>query len=248
MFFFYNLQVGSSNELLNILNDRLNYGIICDYFDYNLMMDYFIKQKDFASAAKVASNVMLQEMFEHPISNSLALYSCFKYLENPDTWQEVDPKSLIEEPQEEVKVRVRYLRNPFFDDHFDLWKPSDLVGKTLWWIGMNIDDALGRSCQLRGLILFRKFEEAISLVQKWKESGIKEIVYKDVLPLIKKDVPEIFNEDATEKTKELQLQLNELESLDLHNGNLMNDIESMIKKAVAAHERDDISKQIKVRY
>ncbi|XP_014212922.2 28S ribosomal protein S27, mitochondrial-like [Copidosoma floridanum] len=242
----YFLSIGKANEVVSMLNDRLNYGLFCDNFEYNLLMDHFIKQKDFASAAKVSTYMMLQESFEHPISNSLAIYSCFKYLEDPDTWQEVDPKSQVEEPKEEIKVRVRYLRNPYFDDHFDLWQPSDLVGKTLWWIGATLDNALGRSCQLRGLILYKKYEEAISLIQKWMQSGIKEIVYKDVLPLIKKDVPEIFREDATDKTKELQLLLMDLENADLQQGCLIDDIESMIKKAVADREQDDISKQIEL--
>ena len=240
------IQIGETEELLEILNDRLNYGIFCDYFCYNLLMDHFIKKQDYGSAAKVASFMMLQEEFEHPISNALAIYSCHKYLENPDTWEAVDPATLVEEPKEEIKIRVHYLRNPYFDDHFDLWKPSDLVGKTLFLIGQTMNNTLGRSCHLRGLVLYKKYANAIALIKKWNEDKMKEIVYKDVLSLIKKDVPEIFGEEVTEDVKELQQLLLELEKQDLCQANLNNDIESLVKTAVETFSQDDIAKQSKV--
>lgn len=209
-------------------------------------MDHFIKKQDFGSAARAATFMMLQEEFEHPISNALAIYSCHKYLENPDTWVGVDPATLIEEPKEEVKVRVRYIRNPYFDDHFDLWKSSDLVGKTLYSIGRTMDDALGRSCQLRGLILYRKYADAIELLKKWKQEGTKEVVYKDIPSLIKKDVPELFGEEDKENAKELRQLLSNLESTDLYQGNLYEDMENLIKKSVDSCSQEDISKQTKV--
>lgn len=213
-------------------------------------MDYFIKKKEFASAAKVASFLMLQEEFDHPASNAFAIYSCHKYLENPDTWQGVDPEveRLKSEPKEEVKVRVRYIRNPYFDDHFDLWKPSDIVGKTLYWIGsFGLDGPVGRSCQLRGVVLYRKYAEAIELLKKWKEEGTKEVVYKEVLPLIKKDVPELFESaEPTEEMKELQQLILDLEGADLYQGNLEQDMEDMIKKAVEAHSKEDMEQQVQV--
>lgn len=211
-------------------------------------MDHFIKKENYVAAAKVATYLMLQEEFEHPISNSLALYSCHKYLENPDAWQEEDPEEIKkrEEPKEEVKVRVRYLINPYFDDHFDLWKPSDLVGKTLFWIGQTMDNPLGRSCHLRGLILYRKFEDATSLIKKWNKDGAKEVVYKDLFSLIKTDVPELFGEEADEKAKELQQLLASLESGDLYQENLEEDLKSLVNKAVKEHSQEDVEKQIKV--
>lgn len=211
-------------------------------------MDHFIKKENFSSAAKVATYMMLQEEFEHPISNSLALYSCHKYLENPDTWQEEDPEVLKkqEEPKEEIKVRVRYLDNPYFDDHFDLWKPSDLVGKTLYWIGQTMNTPLGRSCHLRGLLLYRKFEDAISLMTKWNSQGIKEVIYKDLLPLIKKDVPEIFSEETDDKIKELQQLLINLEKADFCQASLEEDLKNLVIKAIEKHSQEDMAKLTEV--
>ncbi|OXU25259.1 hypothetical protein TSAR_003803 [Trichomalopsis sarcophagae] len=241
------LETGQAEQLLDVLNDRLNYGIFCDYFCYNILMDHFIEKGKFGLAAKTASLMMLQEEYEHPISNALAIYSCHKYLENPDSWQEVDPETLKDpEPKEEVKIRVRYLRNPYFDDHFDLWKPSDLTGKTLYLIGQTMHDPLGRTCQLRGLLLYRKLTDAIALLKKWKQEGVKEVIYRDVLPLIKKDVPEIFGEEASDEAKELQQLLADSETANLYQGNLGTDIENLAKTAIDTYSQEDIDKQIKI--
>jgi small subunit ribosomal protein S27 len=215
---------------------------------YNLLMDHFIKKEDFASAAKVASFMMLQEEFENPISNALAIYSCHNYLKNPDTWIENDPETLIEKPKEEIKIRVKYLRNPYFDDHFDLWKPSDLVGKTLWWVGLAMDNTLGRSCQLRGLVLYNKYTEAIAALKKWKEEGIEKVIYKNTLSLIKNDRPEMFisGENSSKLEKELQSLMTDIQNSNFYEGNLDEDITNLVKKAVDTHSEEDIKNQIQV--
>ena len=82
------------------------------------MINFFIKKRDFASAAKIASLLMLQKDYDNFISNAMALYSCHKYSEKPDNW--MAPVIVNNEPEEEVKVRVRYIREPYFDEHFDL--------------------------------------------------------------------------------------------------------------------------------
>ncbi|XP_011498350.1 PREDICTED: uncharacterized protein LOC105362585 [Ceratosolen solmsi marchali] len=244
----YFIDMGEAQSLLSILNDRLNYGIFCDYLCYNLLMDHFIKKQDFASAAKTATFMMLQEEFDNPISNALAIYSCHNYLKNPDTWIEKDPETLKNEPKEEIKIRVKYLRNPYFDDHFDLWKPSDLVGKTLWWIGETMNDVIGRSCQLRGLILYNKYSEAIELLKKWKDEEIQNVVYKETIPLIENDAPDMFisGENSTESQRECQLLITDLQHSDLNNGNMDEDITNLVKKAVDAHSQEDITNQVQI--
>ncbi|XP_014234869.2 28S ribosomal protein S27, mitochondrial-like [Trichogramma pretiosum] len=268
----YYLSVDDINSLMTILNDRLNYGIFCEYFDYNLIMDYCIKKEDYANAAKTSTFMMLQEEFENPLSNALALYSCFKYLENPDTWVEEDPqvRKMNNEPKEEVKIRVKYIINPFFDDHFDLWKPSDLIGKTLLGIGRTIDTPLGRSAQLRGAVLYKKYDQIIPVVKQWLQDGKDEIVYKEVISLIKQDAPALFAEDSKEKGKtetevqkpgemacekkqfeeqltkdgkQLKSLLLDLEKTNLYQGNIIEDFEKLVKKSVEYHAEQDIKNQ-----
>ena len=55
----------------------------------------------FPDAAKIASQLMLQEEWSDPISRALALYSCYAYIENPapEPWREPDP---VEDPKAET--------------------------------------------------------------------------------------------------------------------------------------------------
>lgn len=232
----------NADQIFEVLNDRLNYGIFPDHYTFNLLMDTYIKKEDFTAAAKIASLLMLQEDFQHPIANALALYSCHKYLENPQNW--IVPEQTIDEPKEEVKVRVKYLRNPYFDDHFDLVEPTDLMGKTLAFFGKHRGGTLGRTCQLRGFILFKKYSKVIKLIDQWKDE--KEIVYQQVFELIKKDSPTLFDGELSEEMVTLKNKLEELEKMDLKSGNILEEMENDVKKAVQEREESDISEQLKV--
>lgn len=240
----YLLQNDYIQELHEVLNDRLNYGIFPDYFDYNMLMDNFIKKKDYASAAKVATLVMLQENADHPITNTLCLYACHKYLENPDDWKK--PEIPVEDTStEEVKIRVGYLRNPFFDDHFDLTDPRDLVGKTLNFQGKNMADAIGRTCQLRGLILYKKYDVVLNLIKKWLEMMQDKIVYEEVFELISKDNSGLQEQDA-EKFKLVEAELSILKEKQNLKESFIEAIENLIKTAVNKEAEKDISKQCQV--
>ncbi|XP_012523784.1 uncharacterized protein LOC105829470 [Monomorium pharaonis] len=237
----YLLQYNYIQELHEVLNDRLNYGIFPDYFDYNMLMDHFIKKEDYASAAKVASLVMLQEDTSHPITNALCLYSCHRYLENPDDWKKPEP--LVEDTsKEEVKIRVRYLRNPYFDDHFDLTDPKDLVGKTLSFQGRHRIDAIGRTCQLRGLILYKKYDDVLNLIKKWLEMMQDKIVYEEIFELILKDNSELQDQDA-EKFKLVEAQLSVLKEKQNLKESFIEALENLVKVAVNKEAENDISKQ-----
>ncbi|XP_015126241.1 28S ribosomal protein S27, mitochondrial [Diachasma alloeum] len=232
--------------LLEVLNDRLNYGIFPDHFSYNLLMDTFIKRKDFASAAKVATLLMLQEDQEHPICNALAVYSCHKYLENTEGWGPPPPPPPVDPKEEVVKVRVRYLRNPYFDDHFDLTDPKHLVGKTFVFFGKSMDDTLGRSLVLRGYVLWGKFERAAEVGQGWVDGNVKDVVYKEALELVTKDLEGVEGETTGEDVEKVKEVLGKLQGMTLKEGSMEGEMEERIKKAVVEREQGDIEEQCKL--
>ena len=92
-------------------------------------------------------------------------------------WPEYKPP---EEPEEEVKIRVKYLRNPYDDEHFDLRDPMKIVGKTIAMISKNKEDPLHQSFYLLGMGLFGKNEEVEKLCSKVTQPLYKEIL--DMLP------------------------------------------------------------------
>lgn len=239
----YFLQHDFIQELHEVLSDRLNYGIFPDYFDYNMLMDHFLKKRDYASAAKIASLVMLQEDAGHPITNALCIYACHMYLENPDDWKK--PEIPQDTSKEEIKIRVGYVRNPYFDDHFDLTDPRDLVGKTLSFQGKHRTDALGRTCQLRGLILYKKYDDVLKLIKEWLETIQDKIVHEEVFELISKDNSNLQDQDI-EKFKLVDASLLLLKEKQNLKENLIKTMENLIRAVVKEKAEEDISKQCQV--
>lgn len=181
------LKLNKYEALMNILQDRLKYGIFPDHQCYNLMMDTFLEKQDYGKAVQVATLLMLQEDSENALTTAFALYSCGKYMEDPSVWTRPE-----EEPQDEgepVKVRIAYLRNPFFDGHFDLKKPEHLVGKTLVFYGKNSKSMLRRSLLLRGWLLMEDYTRLREVLNSWKEDMEKEstvLLFQDDINFVEK--------------------------------------------------------------
>ncbi|XP_053986243.1 28S ribosomal protein S27, mitochondrial-like [Hylaeus volcanicus] len=238
----YLLDVDCTEDLINVLHDRLNYGIFPDYLCYNILMDTYIKRKDYATAAKIAVLPMLQEDSGNPITNALCVYCCHKHLESPEKWQK--PEVPVDDSKEEIKVRVRYLRNPYFDDHFDLTDPRDLVGKTLAFYGKFMNNTLGRTCQLRGLILYKKYDDISKLIEQWLKEVKDNVVYEEVLDLIKKDNESLSEEQVTDEFKNVMSQVEKLRAVNLCKDSLIEALENEVKSAVDKQSEIDISEQL----
>jgi len=164
------LKHGKKDTLLRILRQKSAYGIFSDKFCTNIMLDTFIKQKDFLAAARVAVEEMLQEECEEPLTVLLSLYACHMYLRNPQEWYFKDEIPEPEpEPKEVVKIRVPYLRNPFFDGHFDVSDPKVLLGKTFVMFGSLQKAPLSDYYRLLGLTLSGKWQDALSAANSLEE-------------------------------------------------------------------------------
>ncbi|CAG9819462.1 unnamed protein product [Phaedon cochleariae] len=204
------LRCGKKDDLLNTLDDRLNYGLFLDYYTANLLMDSFYKSSDYASGARVASQLMLQEEYEHPITHSFALLHCYNYLLKPEGWPIPTPP---EEPEEEVKVRVKFLRNPFDDDHFDLRDPKKIVGKTLAMFNKAKNDPLSNSFSILGWALFGKLDKVEEFVTSCKKDNI--VLYKEIIDLIPDDesIKNIVSEIKTQSMDISKHLISELEKV-----------------------------------
>ena len=88
-----------------------------------------------------------------------------------------------EEDEEEVQyIRIPFLRNPYFDDHFDLQNPRVICGKTLSMIGAKLDDKnLGIKCMALGRTLEGKWSEAKNLLEKLVQSKVESTAIKELL-------------------------------------------------------------------
>jgi small subunit ribosomal protein S27 len=201
-----------------------------------------------SDAAKVAIQLMLQEEFDHPITSYLALYSCYSYLNNPqpDPW-DPQPKPKPEEPVEDVKVRVDYIREPFFDDHFDLTQPNHLIGKTLVGFGKHMlrqsPDSVAYTSVLLGWTLFDKHDKIIQTLDTVLQSSSKLHLLKDGLEICKKTVqestnlPEGFLDNFNSRVNQL-----EIGGFVVHD-NMNDTLKQRIKDAVTKYEIEDIQRQ-----
>lgn len=248
------LKCNKTKDLIRILDDRLNYGIFPDDYCTLLLMDTFIKEGNFNHAAKVSTLSMLQEEVPSPLIKYMSLYSCHKYLENPVPWTETESELPEEEDDgEEIKVRVKYIRNHYFDDHFDLVDPKMLIGKTLNFIGSTIDNQIGRTYKLIGLILHDKFDEASEYLLEITSRQTNKILVKDGLTL----ALNILNDKSYDesKSKSLENQIKNLKSsLEtlisqsqlVTDKSLLNLVEQELKELVQTNETLEINKQLEV--
>lgn len=88
--------------------------------------------------------------------------------------------------QDHVWIAKPFIQAPHYDNHFDIQSDQYKLGKCLYLLGrVQGDDLLGRSLQLTGLALYNKFPKAISLLQRWQETGKKDLVMSEAVRNIK---------------------------------------------------------------
>jgi small subunit ribosomal protein S27 len=228
---------GRTDELVKILHDRLNYGIFVDHHSSNFLMDEFLKAGKLAEAAKIGVLHGLQEDSSNEITNHLTLLACVQNLVNDLSWELEGPPQL-EEPAEEVKVRIRFLRNPYNDGHFDLLKSAPLVGKTLANIAPALKDkTMAKSLELLGWALLEDWQK---LDRKIKTLDTP--VLKEALELAQKHISKAKEAEDHKVPPGLEESLQSVKSVD---GNLLELMETLVKKAVLEFEGKDIEAQEK---
>lgn len=238
--------------LIQVLDNRVEYGVILDDYAVNLALDTLIKAGKMKEAARIATIQLMQEDFTNPITRTLSLYSCFKFLENPEHFDDLKPpeKPVIapgtKKPKiEEIKVRVGFLRNPYFDDHFDLRDSQHLVGKTLYYIGKELQSGdLCTNVKLLGLAFYQKYEKASKLLESTKGSQIYKIVVDKIHDALSKVSEEQQNSEGFNAFKISMEQI--AQSHKIVEFDLGNHIEELCKKTVAELEGKEIEQQKKV--
>ncbi|CAL1288295.1 unnamed protein product [Larinioides sclopetarius] len=217
------------DSLMRILTNRESYGVFPDLYSYNIIMSTFLKEKLYSEAARTAILMMLQEDFSNKISRALGIYSCQMFLNNcelsdlnPKVESEENPDEKQNDDDEEVQlIRVPFLRNPWFDDHFDITNPKHLLGKTFYLIGREMNSVLGRSYQVIGLAMYEKWDKAAALLTTFSQS-------KDSTILNEADIFQKMKSDSK-----------------IQDGNIMALLESYLKETLQS-EKDDIETQQKL--
>ncbi|KAI0215793.1 28S ribosomal protein S27, mitochondrial [Lamellibrachia satsuma] len=195
------LEMGETERVLQILQDKINYGIFLDDFTANLLMDHFIENKMYQEAALVAYDLMLQEQFNHPITRALAWYACHLHWKNrpPPSEQPTEPE---EDDEKQIWIRVRFIENPWYDNHFDLDRDLLKLGKTLVSVARGNNDLIGRSYQLIGLALYEKFETGLKLLRDCIKLGAVPVVTQEAIDQFRESLEGIETKEPPEENKD----------------------------------------------
>lgn len=82
-----------------------------------------------------------------------------------------------------MKIRLFWLRNPYFDDHFDLTDPNHLAGKTLALAGKEVieNESLSNSLMILGWALYGKWDKVYNLLDEFGKK--KKVVMNDAVSI-----------------------------------------------------------------
>jgi len=164
------LKFGETERLLYILNHRLKYGIFLDQYSANMCMNDLIEKEAYYEAGLVAIELMLIEDFGSDLTRLMAIYCSYMALEqtpHEKLSEEINPAD--PEPEDEELVKVDFIINPWYDDHWDLPTAAHRLGKTLAMATNNAsftEDKLSCSIRLLGFAHWQKFQSGIDLLQK----------------------------------------------------------------------------------
>ncbi|KAG1676496.1 28S ribosomal protein S27, mitochondrial [Nymphon striatum] len=240
------LQYKDSKSLLRILQDKHNYGIFPDKFCYNILMDYFIKENNFKDAVKIVKLMMLQEDVGDDISISLAFYSCYKLIQESMPSPYVKEEEQVEEEVDEDDidwVRVHFLREDYFDDHFDIKDGTLLLGKSMWVFGQTRSNTLGFTFQFIGLCLYQKWEKLLRLMDTVLEN--QNSITKDGMEKFQKhlsEIPEIEESVKSEINDKLKKMSSSGLIIDTSMEELINNQLTEINEATSIEEQIQIYK------
>ncbi|KAI1730688.1 mitochondrial 28S ribosomal protein s27 domain-containing protein [Ditylenchus destructor] len=175
-------------RVFTIIRDPFNYGMYLNEHLSCMAMDSLLSQGYVPAAAKIATVIMQQEMFDWPLLNFMSIYSLLKWHELPtaernfpdeihQNWSILEPEESDEEPK---FMKYAWLKNPHDDKHFDLAEPNALVGKSLEWLSaffphhrFNSSDNLFPSDSLRERLieLGRQLQKPKTIGDEQKESN-----------------------------------------------------------------------------
>lgn len=235
------LEFGDVEELVGILKDPMNFGVFLDDYSANILLDKLITSSNYALAARVASLIMLQEEYNNDITCTLCQYACYKFILSY-TPPEPAPPPPKAKKVEEIKIRVKFLRNPYFDDHFDITDNFILSGKTLAWISERASDNLNNNLQLIGWLVYKKYDKLLSLCEKLSKSDTFKI-YKEVVELVQRESASVEEGNKAILEKCLSI-LNNIGHKS--EASLEESIKNAIENAINKSQNNDIAEQRKV--
>uniref|UniRef100_A0A914QBA2 C2H2-type domain-containing protein n=1 Tax=Panagrolaimus davidi TaxID=227884 RepID=A0A914QBA2_9BILA len=176
------LKHNAHEELFKVLNDPINYGVFPNYHVSALLLSHYIKAKNYPTAAKIASILFQQEMFDNKFLNLIAFYSLIKFCELPAEeriFDEIIQKRIVTIDEDDINeddlrtMKFPFLKNRYFDEHFDLVETNALVGKSLEWFGRELQSSMDQGIVFNVQILACLLRENYAELEKLLSVGVE---------------------------------------------------------------------------
>ena len=201
----------------------------------------------------IAYSLILRNLI---LACEMGVYAAFEYAqtdafrdmtEEESNWNPIKTE-LPPEPEDEVKVRVWFADNNYFDDHFDLKQRRHLIGKTLAkfakcskrpFLHGNAHEhsaIIRNSLELFGWTLFEKWDKVSHLITQI-ENGSE--VSKNCL-----DAIHYFANKSTENVELKESALNSLSKLKSIDVDITNYLSDQVKLSVAENEKEIMKEQL----
>jgi len=248
------------DELFKVVNDTINYGAFPNYHISALLIDYLLKQKNIPGAAKIATIVVQQEMFDSELLNYLSLYALAKFLELPPeerVFNEKLHKKYVpidedEINEEEIKImKFPYLKNPFFDDHFDIEETEPLVGKSIQWLLREVeksaDETLKKGFRILGFVYRNELENLDRILKSEDNVKVNDSVLKSAVSKLQQNIEKIPEEgrEENEEFKKLSGFVTKIEALPKDETPLSEAVLKKLKSIQSAEEKELMEDQKK---
>lgn len=161
-----NFMLASRLAVLVMLQEEFSANPITDRLALVAVVNYIQQKTNFEDWLDHES--AKDEIFEQVIIDDLAA---------AQKEEEKDKKSEDDDEEEDDAqyIRVPFLRNPYFDNHFDIKIPRVLCGKTLCAIGKVFtkeEPELAAKCALLGYILQGKWSDAIRICNELEKDSV----------------------------------------------------------------------------
>lgn len=157
-----------------MLQEEFGLNAITDQLAFYSLIKYIGMDKDFNDWTDTGGSIGLDEILGGIADQS----SSVTQKKIDDTKEEEDKKeeeqNNDDDEEEYEYVRVPFLRNEYFDNHFDLKEPRQLFGKSLAALGRHIkDDICNKNAQLLGNVIFGSLEKATDVLESMNKQSIQ---------------------------------------------------------------------------
>lgn len=166
-----NFVLASRYAALIMIQEEFGLNKLTDLLSLLSLAKYIETKTDFSEWAKIGAHndlgVILGSIAERSQTDEAEADK-----EDEANKGENDEEDEVEEEEEVEYIRIPFLKNPYFDNHFDLKNPRSICGKTLVYAGFNYENLkIRHKSRLLGEALQGNWDAMQNIIKKFNEDA-----------------------------------------------------------------------------